>query len=294
MTVLVYSIYGLSVESNLELSYVDAGRPGVCDMRLHVSFAEMPPVQPIRILESEQWLTIELFPFAVYRLDRHSNDVFCQAADYESFYSTFFNLPCSVFLLQRGDLLLHASSLVHSQTGELIGFAGQKGVGKSTLVHLLCGETYQIYADDTLRIPMDTSMGFRGNSLLKLTPETSALIQGRLQLTGHQNAVGKDYAAISTDSRQRPIRAIVQLTRTSEATFSIRPVIAPLQRAQIICRHLTGIPFWTASMIQKVMQLVKKVEIPVYSMRIPDSLHRLEQQKSDILSALEQMTNSVL
>lgn len=89
MTVLVYSIYGLSVESNLELSYVDAGRPGVCDMRLHVSFAEMPPVQPIRILESEQWLTIELFPFAVYRLDRYSNDVFCQAADYESFTRHF-------------------------------------------------------------------------------------------------------------------------------------------------------------------------------------------------------------
>lgn len=289
----VYCIYGLSVESNLDLSYVDAGHPGGCDMRLHVSFAEMPPVQPIRILESEQWLTIELFPFAVYRLSRHSNDVFCHAADYESFYSTFFNLPFSVFLVQRGDLLLHASSLVRSQTGELLAFAGQKGVGKSTLVHLLCGETYQIYADDTLRIPMDTAMGFRGNSLLKMTSETSALIQGRLRLTGHQNAVGKDYAAIPTDSRQRPIRAIVQLARTPDASFSIRPVNTPLQRAQIICRHLTGIPFWTASMIQKVMQLVKSVEIPVYSMRIPDSLHRLAQQKPDILSALEQVTNEI-
>lgn len=289
----VYCIYGLSVESNLDLSDVDAGHPGICDMRLHVSFAEMPPVQPIRILESEQWLTIELFPFAVYRLSRHSNDVFCQAADYESFYSTFFNLPFSVFLVQRGDLLLHASSLVHSQTGELLAFAGQKGVGKSTLVQLLCGETYQIYADDTLRIPMDTSMGFRGNSLLKITPETSALIQGRLRLTGHQNAVGKNYAAIPTDSRQRQIRAIVQLARTPDASFSIRPVNAPLQRTQIICRHLTGIPFWTASMIQKVMQLVKSVEIPVYSMRLPDSLHRLEQQTPDIRSALEQVTNVI-
>lgn len=289
----VYCIYGLSVESNLDLSDVDAGHPGICDMRLHVSFAEMPPVQPIRILESEQWLTIELFPFAVYRLSRHSNDVFCQAADYESFYSTFFNLPFSVFLVQRGDLLLHASSLVHSQTGELLAFAGQKGVGKSTLVQLLCGETYQIYADDTLRIPMDTSMGFRGNSLLKITPETSALIQGRLQLTGHQNAVGKNYAAIPTDSRQRQIRAIVQLAQTSDASFSIRPVNTPLQRTQIICRHLTGIPFWTASMIQKVMQLVKSVEIPVYSMRIPDSLHWLEQQTPDIRSALEQVTNEI-
>lgn len=289
-----YCIYGLSVESNLEMAYVAAGRADACDMRLHVTFAEMPPVQPIRILESEQWLTIELLPFAIYQLDRHSNRVFCQAANYEAFYSTFFNLPFSVFLLKRGDLLLHASSLIHSQTDVLICLAGQKGVGKSTLVHLLCGEMYQIYADDTLRISMDTHMGFRGNSLLKLTPETSASIQGRLQLTGHQNAVGKHYAAIPTDSRQRPIRAIVQLVRSPEASFSIRSVTAPLQRTQIICRHLTGIPFLTASMIQDAMRLVKKVEIPVAIMRIPNSLHQLEQQKPDILSALDQVPDLAL
>ena len=277
-----YYIYGLNISSSIPIQYVDECKNSSgsflhvecnCDNNLVDS--------PICIREDSHKIHIDLAPFAKYAIDFYKKDILCRACDYEAFYSTFFNIPLSSYIIFEGDILLHASAMLLNEG--LICFTGEKGIGKSTLTNLLNGSKLKQFSDDTLKIDSQLN-GFKGNNLTKLTQESVECLSTK-RLTGHSNAVGKQYALLDTDFLPRKVKAIIYMQRGGSG-ICIKKIKSKIAQRTVIFNNIVGINYFTPGMIKKALRIVKDIDIPIYVLEVPNNLHQLLIMKEKLINLI--------
>lgn len=277
-----YCVYGINMSSNIQIDYVATCENKV-NLRLNVDYNyNNPRISSISITELDESVNIDLNPFAHYRIDYKNNEITCSAQNYESFFSTFFNIPLSAYLILKGEILLHASSM--SFADNLICFAGEKGVGKSTLINLLNGDQLMQYSDDTLRIDYRCN-GYKGNNLSKLKDDSVEKLCVK-DLTGYRNAVGKQYVKLSTDFSSHQVKALVCLCRT-DSGVELNRVSSEIAKRSIIFDNIVGLNYFTSSMVKKALKAVNNINIPVFTLKVPNNLHQLIMMKERLINMIK-------
>lgn len=126
-------------------------------------------------------------------------------------------------LTLRGEAVLHASAV--ELDGAVLAFAGDPGMGKSTLAALLCAAGGRLVADDVLRLATRGRVTcFTGGPELRLRPSAAALVaalgapgagraaDGRLVLRPADLPPPRDRLPLTSVVIPRPSRGITALT----------------------------------------------------------------------------------
>lgn len=235
---------------------------------------------PITVERLEGYYRIDLGKYAQYIVYTSRNRIECFAEDFESFFSTIFNLPFSIFFMTRDEVLLHACSMYYN--GGLICFAGNKGVGKSTLSHLLDGDDFRLYSDDTLRI--SNNVGYRAHNLMKLTQETVDKLSVK-DILGVRNVAGKAYRRLISDHFQVPLKAIILLKRNSHG-ISMNIVEDELSVKKIYCSNIVGVSMFDSYLLKRLLLLSRNICCPVFELNTPESLRQLISCRDSIIRLL--------
>lgn len=279
-----YCLYGISASSNIQIHYVDSCK-AEADFSLNVDYNyEEQTISSIRVNQDDEDVYIDLNPFAQYWIDLKKCEIKCSARNYESFFSTFFNIPFSSYLILRGEVLLHASSMILGDA--LICFAGEKGVGKSTLTNLLHGDVLKQYSDDTLRVDSQYK-GYKGNNLSKLKEDSIEKLCTK-RLAGYRNAVGKQYIELDTDFKPRVVGAFIRISRTNES-IKLKKVTSKIAQRAIIFDNIVGLNYFSPVMLKKALKKVETINIPVFTLEVPDDLDQLVMERDKILNMIKEL-----
>jgi len=276
-----YCVYGINISSNIPIHHVNICE-NIANLGLNVDYNyKNPKNSSISITQDDESVYIDLNPFAQYWIDLKKSEITCSAQNYESFFSTFFNVPLSSYLILKGEILLHASSMIFADS--LICFAGEKGVGKSTLTNLLNGDLLKQYSDDTLRIDYQCN-GYKGNNLSKLKEDSieKLCVKG---LTGYRNAVGKQYVELNTDFYCRQVRALIFISR-SNGGVELKKVTSRILQQTIIFDNIVGLNYFSSNMVKNALKAVNKINIPVFTLKVPDNLHQLVVMKERLINMI--------
>ena len=284
----MYSIYGINVSSNIKIDYVNKLNDcnekinKLLNLYLEVRYDyKEKEISPITITQIDETINIDLNPFAFYTIDIGNKLIRCSACNYEAFFSTFFNIPLSVYTILSGEFILHTSSMLIND--KLICFIGEKGIGKSTTSRYLENEDIEQYSDDTLKIDSN-NCGYRGNKLTKLNVDSLKFLKN-VKFTGHSNAVGKKYIELNSDYTPHVIGAIILLKRGAEKiTFS--EIKSEMAYYSVLLSNVIGINYFTSDMIKKAITLVKKIHIPMYILKLPNDIEQLSMNKNEIIKLI--------
>lgn len=268
-----YQIYGLTVHSNVPMPLLaECAEAANADIILEVSYAWRACDDGIRITATDGLYTVELGRYAAYTIDPWDGRFVCSAANFEAFFSTLFNIPFAVYFASRGEKLLHTCSMLYER--RLLCFIGEKGSGKSTLTKLLDGTAFQLYSDDTLRLAEDM-LGYRAHNLIKCTRQTVTAL--RLQTTGVENAVGKQYAYIASSSTEAPVSALIAVKRTT-GSAALKKITSPLMQKALYYGNIVGAQYFPAPLLNQLFSEAAP-PLPCYVLLVPDGLSRLAAER---------------
>ncbi len=250
-------------------------------MNLHVEIGKVT-CQGISVEELDNnTFIIKLGDYAIYYVDGKDNRIRCLATSFESFFSTLFNIPFSLFFASKGWCLFHACSLLREKT--VICISGDKGVGKTTLSYLLAGDQLKLYSDDTLLIRSKTRP-FRAHNLMKLTDQSVSELN-IFDVNKERNIIGKRYYSID-DTKIKPsrIESIIFLRRTSDNKPWVEPIKLPAIKKGMLYHNIVGIGVLPYSIIKRIDMESLFSDIPVSFLHIPSNFETLKKVKNDIES----------
>ncbi len=124
---------------------------------------------------------------------------------------------------QRGELPLHATSLLAPGGAAAIAICGPSGVGKSTLAVELCRRGWLLLADDTTRISWDgrQALAWPTRGALKLWRDACQTIgQDTGSLQRVRAGMEKFYLPVTSLKETTPIVAIVELSLSAPQGIS--------------------------------------------------------------------------
>ncbi len=266
-----YNLYGKLVIINIELPLLsNINDVNKFDLKVDVNFDNIIG-DTVSIKKDDEQYLIKLGSLAIYHIDPTNNMITCKARDFESFFSTFFNIPFSVYCLCKDELLFHACSLLHDN--KVLCLSGNKGVGKSTLTSILnSNANFYIFGDDTVQISKGL-IAKRAHNLIKQTPETvNALNVPTLNV---QNVAGKYYSYFDTAERIATIGKIFHLVRSDELKFKIELITSELKKDCIFRANIVGVEHMPYSLINKILKVKPNKEIQFYELIIPNDLNYL-------------------
>ena len=264
-----YSIYGKSIAINIELPLLKRGAPvDDYDIQIFVEYAPVDGDDYIHIREINNKYAVHLGRWAVYHIDVKENTFFCQAKDFESFFSTLFNIPFSIYFLSKNEILFHACSLIYDN--QVFCLTGNKGVGKSTLTQILNQyDKFQVFGDDTIRIS-NGSIGSRAHNLMKQTNETvNSLNTKTLNI---QNIAGKFYVSFGNEAESGIVKKIFHISRSEEKSFVARKVTNKLRQNSIYKSNVVGITHMPYKLLSNSLKIHQN-NIEFYELFVPNDLH---------------------
>lgn len=266
-----YDLYGKYVITNVKLpllcNIVDSNK---VDLTVHVDF-DIVTGDTISIKEKAAQYIIELGSLATYYIDPTNNIITCKAQNFESFFSTFFNIPFSVYCLCKNEILYHACSLIYDN--RVFCLTGNKGVGKSTIMQLLSSKNeFEIFSDDTIHINTD-SLSNRAHNLVKHTPETVEALE--LKTLNVKNVAGKYYSSFDVSHSFLKINKIFHLVRTDNNEFDLRAINSNLIKNSVFRANIVGITHMPYSLVSKTMKIKPDPDIKFYELLIPNDLNFL-------------------
>lgn len=266
-----YNLYGKYVITNVKLpllcNIVDSNK---VDLTVQVDF-DIVTGDTISIKEKASQYIIELGSLATYCIDPTNNIITCKAQNFESFFSTFFNIPFSVYCLCKNEILYHACSLIYDN--KVFCLTGNKGVGKSTIMQLLSPKNeFEIFSDDTIHINTDY-LSNRAHNLVKHTPETVEAL--KLKTLNVKNVAGKYYSSFDIFHSLLKINKIFHLVRTDNNEFDIRPINSNLIKNSVFRANIVGINHMPNSLISKVLKMKPDPHIDFYELLVPNDLNFL-------------------
>lgn len=290
-TFYTYEVYGFVLKSNIFMPLLpEIGADCAFDVELKVTYDLVEDDSPIKITENSEYFVVDLCPFAVYKVYKKECLIECSARNFTDFFSTFFNIPFSVFLMMREEILFHTNSMICDNC--LLCFSGKKGVGKSTLTYLLSTEKrFCLYSDDTLRIDKNY-LCYKGNNLIKLTDE-SIDKYGAEKRTGIKNSVGKEFCIIDAQEKMFNFKYVFQISRHRE-NFNLCEVNKTALKRTTICSNIVGIDYFCSSLLEKALDKSKKIDVNIFNLYVPDTLEALTNCKKRIANEIsEQLIKSV-
>lgn len=279
-----YKIFGLTIASNINIlfagSCISSDKIDVyVDVSVHDDNYYFDKVEMVQ--ESTDEYTVYIPQIGVYavQVDR----IKCNVRDYRSFISTFFNLPCSVLLLLRGEFLFHACALKGPKGIYLI--SGEKGAGKSTLSSILINnDTFSFYADDTIRIDHAGNC-FGPHKYIKLNADILDLLD--LNKNGYENIAGKKFIYAGSGKKDENqlyenshIYCVLHISRGS--TFSIKNIDKTTNYTK---RNIVGIEFMHASLIRRILSLNYEFD-NVLQLTVPDNLDKIISEKDFLIKQI--------
>lgn len=194
----------------------------------------------------------------------------------------------------RNDVVLHTTSVVID--GQCYLFAGDSGMGKSTLAAGFANEGYTIYSEDIARIEFDPAgqpcahpsypgVRLRGNSFL-LPDDRRTNAQGRFGLPKFR--VNVSTSTVSQPAR--PVRAIFFLRRGTTVGPRISR-LTPMQAIRPILKSsfLQSLPKETRSRESFTRAIAIAKSIPSYELRYKRSSAHFRNFVAQLLQQLSQL-----
>lgn len=153
MTVTYYQAYGLALASELPLPGIPLPNPPAGCPLVHIHYGHAPPLeQPafsgVLYQASRQGFRLEMPGVAAY-LVRNGDEILVEpAVGADPAEAAYFlqGSPLAALLIQRGDLVLHASAIRTSHGAVL--FAGDSSSGKSVLAAASLQKGFQLVSDE--------------------------------------------------------------------------------------------------------------------------------------------------
>lgn len=244
-----YKIYGLIVKSNIEIDLAEnINKKDYSDLEIFLSYDTVDDGNKIKLSKNQDKYTLYIPHVAKYLIEK--DYIYCSASSYNSFISTLFNIPFSILCILRGELLLHACSLI-SEKG-LILLCGKKGVGKSTLSVLLDSRNLHLFSDDTIRLDKNLQ-GYSAHNYLKLDIKT--INQLRLTHSNKTNIVNKYYVKFDHQNSSAPLYKIFLLNRSNRTYIQkLEPYI------NVLKKNIVGIEFFDSTLLAKTLGLKDKTD----------------------------------
>jgi hypothetical protein len=143
----------------------------------------------------------------------------------------------SALIHQRGELPLHAASLVPPGASAAVAFCGSSGAGKSTLAAELSRRGWSLLADDTTRVSWDGSrpIAWPSREHIKLWRDACARLNlDPASLTRVRRQMEKFLIAVPTHGDAAPLSAVVELVSYGKAEMQ---EIETFERIAILSRH---------------------------------------------------------
>ena len=275
-----YDVYGLCAKTNVPMPLLEE-KIGVesQDIAITVSYGNIQPVDSIVIKKENDHYIINLGKYADYLI--FTDRIMCIAEDFDSFFSTVFNIPFAVFFTTKQEKLLHCCSMFYDNS--LVCFVGEKGVGKSTLTQLIDGTPFQLFSDDTLRIA-NNHLCYRANNLIKLTAETITHL-GLENLSCEKNVVGKTYGIIPNNNCATNIRAIIQIKQRKDV-FLIEKITDPTLRRAIYLNHTVGLFYYPSDLFYLAYNMNYDTHVSFFQILLPHNIEWLTSNKDSIINTL--------
>lgn len=241
----------------------------LCDLTVDVRYKNLDN-NDVSIKSDGDRFDIKLGNLALYSIFPQKNAMSCIATNYESFFSTFFNIPFSVyFLCCKQEVLFHACSVLCNE--ELTCLTGDKGVGKSTLMSILDKmDDFEVFSDDTLRIDK-MSYGSKAHNLAKQLPDTIKALN--LSTLSEKNVAGKSYIRFPYTVGRAKIKNIIQLKRTKKYDFGLKKITTDMKKNSIFKTNVVGVSHMSHQLIFNILKLNLVSNIEFYELYIPDDLN---------------------
>jgi len=301
-----YSAYGLCIKSPIELPELSASEKAVARDSLGATSDDAVLIELDRIALSEgggsdrilEWARpcdacLHYRGVATFHLINGRSIVVDAHADADPCAIRLFLLgPVMALLLhQRKMLVLHSSAVVVG--GKVIGFAGEKGEGKSTLAGAMTAAGYPLFCDDVLAIDLrrpDQIVARSGFPQLKLMPDSA----------GQIGLAARDLPRVHPDYEKRaarvggkcapqslPVKRIFIL-QTAEQD-AIEP-LSPQNRLVELVRHSYLAPLLettgeSADHFRQVVLLANRIEI--CALKRTRDLSRLRQTVEQVVANLK-------
>lgn len=278
-----YKIYGKTISSNVEMPLLNGiSEFNTVDIQIMLEYENLYGNDIYINKKCHKEYEIKLGEFALYHINCNLNTIKCYAKNFSAFFSTLFNIPFSVYFLCKKEMLFHACSVLHKR--EVICLAGNKGVGKSTLMSLLSTTNkFQTFGDDTIFIDKN-SIGHRAHNLSKLTKETVSALN--VEHLGEQNIAGKFYKKFINNTENAPIKGIIQIVRFNETT----PVLVKLNDRMKIRKNLianiVGVSYMPYDLMAPLLRLESLPGVDFYELKVPDDLRCLRSCKEELVNII--------
>jgi hypothetical protein len=188
---------------------------------------------------------------------------------------------------QRGELPLHAATLVPPRGNGAVAFCGPSGIGKSTLAAELSRRGWLLIADDTTRLTFDgtQAIAWRGRGTIKLWRDACQnLGRSTAGLERVREGMEKFFVPVPSARETTALAMVLELTST---TSGVTPVFG-IQRIALLSEHTVR-----PRQIKPLGQLVHHLRIVAQIAQATGIFH-LGGARRDMVSALaDRITDAV-
>ena len=169
-----YDLFGFILETQLEFPILQITQKQNSDNIIKLSVLPYEKNSEHDLNDNKNNFVINFGINLIYivpKPENPCNDITVFSDEEEKVRSSFLNIPMSLFLLRYKGFLLHISCI--EKSGILIGFCGEKGVGKSTITFLL-SKYYNLFSNDALYVQSEVNniVGYRTNSFIRVAQNT--------------------------------------------------------------------------------------------------------------------------
>lgn len=210
-----------------------------------------------------------------YYLYPKKNEIYVDTEDLKYLYSSFFNIPMSVFALFKNKAIVHSNALEFNE--ELYCFSGNKGIGKTTLAMFL-RKYCSIFSDDCVAIDCCSDRkvyGYRAAHTLKLCKKTYDIVVDDDCYGKHFDALSQKANVLLPDMpyKKLPIRKMFFLVRGNGKEFVCDKVEPLITKKVLLIQSIVGkdyIPKTIIDIFGHTKLFYETIaQIPFYILKIP-------------------------
>ncbi len=210
-----------------------------------------------------------------YYLYPKKNEIYVETGNLSYLYSSFFNIPMSVFSLFKNQAVIHCNALEFNN--ELYCFSGNKAIGKTTLAMFL-GKYCSIFSDDCVAVDSCSDgriYGYRAARTLKLCKKTYDLSINDNCYEEHYDNLSRKANILLSDMQYKkaPIRKIFFLVRGNGKEFVCDNVESLITKKVLLIQSIAGKDYISKDIIDIFghTRLFSETiaQVPFYILKIP-------------------------
>ena len=198
----------------------------------------------------------------VYYFFSKKNAIFVETSDINNLYSSFFNIPMSIYALLKNSVLIHCNGLIFN--GSLFCFSGNKGLGKTTLaLHMM--KYGQLFSDDCIAfaIENDNVLGYNASQIIKTCEDTFNIIYKNENYSDYYDTFSKKahkkFDLVPNNSIE--VKKIFFLNRSIKNNFEVKEINSEIIKKMLITQSIVGTDYFHKELLEgfknsKILQLI--------------------------------------